>query len=181
MAFFFFLACFIFAKLYSFYFNHSGTIQSSTVVSYDIINIDKNWTCSHCDKKIEFGLCKKLEKFSNFSVQMLRDMCLLFVKTVVVTIKSTVVRWNTLHKCIVIASREGGIPLYSLYRCVRRQRVCFFSRFGLKKGYQFRPVWSRYVFLDEATSSSLGDDTISIWVLGQPNTFRNSTVLYPTK
>ena len=26
----------------SFYFNHSGTLQSSTVVSYDIINIDKN-------------------------------------------------------------------------------------------------------------------------------------------
>ena len=26
----------------------------------------------------------------------------------------------------------GGSPLYRLYRYVRRQRVCFFSRFGLK-------------------------------------------------
>ena len=34
---------------------------------------------------------------------MLRDMCLLFVKTVVVIIKSTVVPLNILHKCIVIA------------------------------------------------------------------------------
>ena len=35
-------------------------------------------------------------------------MCLLFVKTVVVIIKSTEVPLNTLHKYVVIASREGG-------------------------------------------------------------------------
>ena len=45
-------------------------------------------------------------------------------------------------------------------------------------GDQFRPVWSGYVFLEEATSSSLGDKTISFWVFGQPGTFRNSTLLY---
>ena len=28
--------------------------------------------------------------------------------------------------------RSGGIPLHRLYRYVRRQRVWFFSRFGLK-------------------------------------------------
>ena len=35
-------------------------------------------------------------------------MYLLFVKTVLVIIKSTEVALNTLHKCIVIACREGG-------------------------------------------------------------------------
>ena len=86
-------------------------------------------------------------------------MCLLFVKTVVVINKSTEVPLNTLHKCIVVVAREGGggggNPLYLLYRCVRRQRVksMFFYLFWSKKGYQFRPVWSGYVFLEEATSS----------------------------
>ena len=71
-------------------------------------------------------------------------MCLLFVKTVVVIINSNEVPLNTLHKCIVITSRkrEGGggegNPLYQLFRCVRRQRVCFFFIFfGLKKGINF--------------------------------------------
>ena len=65
-------------------------------------------------------------------------MCLSFVKTVVVIIKSTEVPLNTLHKCIVIALRAGGVtPFYRLYRCVRRQREWFFSRFGLKKGINF--------------------------------------------
>ena len=31
----------------------------------------------------------------------------------------------------------GGTPLYRLYRYVRRQRVCFCSRFGLKQGIYF--------------------------------------------
>ena len=44
-----------------------------------------------------------IKRLSKFSVQMLWDMCLLFVKTLVVIIKSTVVPLYTLHKCIVIA------------------------------------------------------------------------------
>ena len=62
--------------------------------------------------------------------------------------------------------------------CAAPKSMVFFYLFWPKKGYQFRPVWSGYVFLEEATSSSLGDKTISLWVLGQPGTFRNSTVLY---
>ena len=47
----------------SFYFNLSGTLQSSAVVSYDIINIDKKLNLFAMRQKIEFGLCKKLENF----------------------------------------------------------------------------------------------------------------------
>ena len=47
----------------SFYFNHSGTLQSSAVVSYDIINIDKKLNLFTLRQKIVFGLCKKLENF----------------------------------------------------------------------------------------------------------------------
>ena len=47
----------------SFYFNHSGTLQSSAVVSYDIVNIDKKLNLFALRQKIEFGLCKKLENF----------------------------------------------------------------------------------------------------------------------
>ena len=104
-------------------------------------------------------------------------MCLLFVKTVVVIIKSTEVSLNTLEKCIAIASREkrgggGGNPLYRRFRCVRRPIF-----FGLKEGINF-DQFGLGVFLKEPTSSSLGDTTISLWVLGQPGTFRNGTVLY---
>ena len=53
-----------------------------------------------CERN-QFLFC--LKRLSKFFVQMLRDMCLLFVKTVVVIIKSTAVPLNTLHKCIVIA------------------------------------------------------------------------------
>ena len=42
-------------------------------------------------------------------------MCLLFVKTVVVINKSTEVPLNTLHKCIVIVAREGGVIPYICY------------------------------------------------------------------
>ena len=35
------------------------------------------------------------------------------------------------------ARREGGTPLYGLYRYVRPQRVWFFSRFGHKLGIDF--------------------------------------------
>ena len=43
----------------SVYFNHSGTLQSSAVVSYDIINIDKKLKLFSLQQKIEFGLGKK--------------------------------------------------------------------------------------------------------------------------
>ena len=50
----------------SFYFNHSGTLQSSAVVSYDIIiNIDRKLNLFALRQKIEFGLCKKIGKFCN--------------------------------------------------------------------------------------------------------------------
>ena len=32
----------------------------------------------------------------------------------------------------------GGTPIYKLYRFVRRQRVWFLSRFGLKMGIAFK-------------------------------------------
>ena len=98
-------------------------------------------------------------------------MCLLFVKTVVVIIR----RLNTLRICIVIAFREGGRgnPIYRLYRCERRQKVWFFIFFGLKKGINFDRFGLDMFFLEEATTK-----TISLWVLGQPGTFCNSTVLY---
>ena len=57
-----------------------------------------------CERN-QFLVC--IKRLSKFSVQMLRDMYLIFVKTVVVIIKSTEVPLNTLHKCKVIASREG--------------------------------------------------------------------------
>ena len=75
----------------------------------------------------------------------------------------------------------GGKPLYRLYRCVRRQRVWFFIFFGLKKGINFDQFGLSMFFLEEATSSSLGDKNISLWVLGQPGTFRNSTQIMQTR
>ena len=50
--------------------------------------------------------------------------------------------------------------------------------FGLKKGINIDQFGLGMSFLEEATSSSLGDKTISLWFLGQPGTFRNGTVLY---
>ena len=77
----------------------------------------------------------------------------------VVIIKSTEVPLNTLHKCKVIASREGRgvLPYIGYIGVFGAKEYGLFSRFGLKKGYQFRPVWSGYVFLEKATSSSPGD------------------------
>ena len=45
----------------SFYFNYSGTLQSSGVVSYDITNIDKKLNLFALQQKIDFGLRKRLE------------------------------------------------------------------------------------------------------------------------
>ena len=50
--------------------------------------------------------------------------------------------------------------------------------FGLKKGINIDQFGLGMSFLEEATSSSLGAKTISLWFLGQPGTFRNGTVLY---
>ena len=66
-------------------------------------------------------------------------MCLLFVKTVVVIIKSTEVPLNTLHKCKVIASREGRgvLPYIGYIGVFGAKEYGLFSRFGLKKGINF--------------------------------------------
>ena len=68
---------------------------------------------------------------------------------------------------------RGVLPLYRYVRRIQG-KVCFFSRFGLRSiGYQFRPFWAEtgyglctlvlnwVCFLEEATSSSFGDKTIS--------------------
>ena len=52
---------FLLASSFIFYFNHWGTLQSSAVVSYDIINIDKKLNLFALQQKIEFGLRKRLE------------------------------------------------------------------------------------------------------------------------
>ena len=56
----------------SFYCNHSGTLQSSAVVSYDIIiNIDKKLNLFALRQKKEFGPLQKIGKFCNY--QNLKD------------------------------------------------------------------------------------------------------------
>ena len=68
-------------------------------------------------------------------------MCLLFVKTVVVIINSTEVQLNTLHKCIVIASRKRGgrvIPYIGyLGVCSAKEYGFFFYLFWSKKDINF--------------------------------------------
>ena len=96
-----------------------------------------------CERN-QFLFC--IKRLSKFSVQILREMCLLIVKTVVVIIKSAEVPLNTLHKCIVIASREGRgggvLPYIGYIGVCSAKEYGFFSRFGLRKGYQFRPVFN---------------------------------------
>ena len=73
----------------------AGANQKGYATSCELLYTD------FCERN-QFLFClKRFSKF--FFVQMLRDMRLLFVKTVVVIIKSTVVPLNILHKCIVIA------------------------------------------------------------------------------
>ena len=99
-----------------------------------------------CERN-QFLVC--IKRLSKFSVQMLRDMYLIFVKTVVVIIKSTEVPLNTWHKCIVIASREGGggvLPYIGYIGMCGNKEYGFLAGLVFKKGYQFRPVWSGYVF-----------------------------------
>ena len=82
--------------------------------------------------------------------------------------------------------RGRGTPLHRLYRYVQRQRVWFLA-FLVDVGYQFRPFWSEIgfglctlvlnwvCFLEETTSSSFGDRTISLFMfLRQSCTSRNS-------
>ena len=89
----------------------------------------------------------------------------------VVIIKSTEVPLNTLHKCIVIVSREGGGLLpdmgYIGVCGAKGYGFFFFCRFGLKKGINLDQFGLDMFFsLEKATSSSLGHKTISLWVLG---------------
>jgi len=67
-------------------------------------------------------------------------MCLLFVKTVVVIIKSTEVPLNTLDKCKVIASPEEGgrvIPYIGYLGVCGAKEYGFFYLFWSKKGINF--------------------------------------------
>ena len=114
-----------------------------------------------------------IKRLSKFSVQFLRDMCLYNQEY-----RSPLKHYTQMYSDCVPG---GGYSLIQAIQVCAAPKGMLFQPFWSKKGYQFRPVWSRYVFLDEATSSSIGDETISIGVLGQSSTFRNSTVLYPTK
>ena len=59
----------------TFCFNDSGTLQSSAVVSYDIIlNIDKKLNLISLRQKIEFGLCKKIRKICNFNYKTKQNL-----------------------------------------------------------------------------------------------------------
>ena len=84
------------------------------LIKRDMLLVDCDVLYKNFCERNQFLFCIKM--LSKFSVQILRDMGLLFVKTVVVIIKSTEVLLNTLHKCIVIACREGreGTSLYRL-------------------------------------------------------------------
>ena len=87
-------------------------------------------------------------------------------------------------KSTIIPSREGGgglLPYIGYIGVCGAKEYGFFSRSGLKKVINFDQFGLDMFFLEKASSSSLGDKTISLWVLGQPSTFRNSTVLYSTK
>ena len=80
--------------------------------------------------------------------------------------------------CVPGEGGRGVIPYIGhIGVCGAKEYGFFFIFFGLKKvSISTSLVW--VCFLEETTSSSLGDKTISLWVLGQPGTFRNSTVLY---
>ena len=62
----------------SFYFNHSGTLQSSAVVSYDIINIDKKLNLFALRQKNRVWPLQKIGKFYNY--QKLERCLQLFVR-----------------------------------------------------------------------------------------------------
>ena len=47
----------------------------------------------------------------------------------------------------------GVIPYIGYIGVCGAKEYGFFYLFWSKKGYQFRPVWSGYVFLEETTSS----------------------------
>ena len=82
-----------------------------------------------CERN-QFLVC--IKRLSKFSVQMLRDMYLNIIK-------STEVPLNTLHKCKVIASREGRgvLPYIGYIGVFGAKEYGLFSRFGLKKGINF--------------------------------------------
>ena len=96
----------------------------SWTLPINVIGYTKNFACLICEQGFKnekeariivadanqkgYATSCELKRLSKFSAQMLPDMCLWFVKTVVVIIKSTVVLLYPLHKRKVIASRGGG-------------------------------------------------------------------------
>ena len=83
----------------SFYFNHSGTLQSSAVISYDIIiNMDKKMNLFALRQKIEFGLCKKLENFVINKTWKMPTAFFQATKSSVPFILTAILRWVILFR-----------------------------------------------------------------------------------
>ena len=82
----------------SFYFNHWGTLQSSAVVSYDIINIDKKLNLFALRQKIEFGLFKKWENFVITRTLKMPTAFGLAIKSSAPFILTAILRWVTLFR-----------------------------------------------------------------------------------
>ena len=97
MAFFFFLLASSLLN-YSFYFNHSGTLQSSAVVSYDIVKIDKKLNLFALRQKIEFGLGKKMENFVITKTLKMPTAFCQATKSSVPFILTAILRWVILFR-----------------------------------------------------------------------------------
>ena len=97
MAFFFFLLASSLLNS-SFYFNHSCTLQSSGVVSYDITNIDKKLNLFALRQKIEFGLFKKWENFVITRTLKMPTAFGLAIKSSAPFILTAILRWVTLFR-----------------------------------------------------------------------------------
>ena len=105
----------------SFYFNHSGTLQSSSVVSYDIIiNIDKKLNLFALRQKIEFGLCKKLENFVITKTLKIPTAFCQATKSSVRFILTAILRW-----VILFRERYQLTLLVTLKTCVSHLRTGF--------------------------------------------------------
>ena len=81
--------------------SHFNTLSLQALIKRDMLLFSYELLYTNFCERIQFLFY--IKRLSKFSVQMLWDMCLLFVKTLVVIIKSAVVSLYTLHKCIVIA------------------------------------------------------------------------------
>ena len=105
----------------SFYFNHSGTLQSSAVVSYDIIiNIDKKLNLFALRQKIGFGLCKKLENFVITKTLKIPTAFCQATKSSVRFILTAILRW-----VILFRERYQLTLLVTLKTCVSHLRTGF--------------------------------------------------------